>query len=374
MSCRRSAGTKQINALGYCVGGTLIANALAVLYARGEKPITSLTMLTALLDFEDAGVLDVFIDENQVRLREQQFARGGIMPGLELANTFSSLRANDLVWSYVVSNYLEGKSPPAFDLLYWNGDGTNLPGPMYSWYLRNMYLENNLRVPNKLVTCGQPVDLGPDPGADLCLRGARGPHRAVEGGLCLGACAAGRRQGGRRPLRAGRQRPHRRRDQSAERRTSATTGPDGDDTLPANSDAWFNSAVEHPGQLVAGLEPLAVAPCRCAEACAQALRRREAQADRARAGQLRQGKGMSLVSSLRARRVCVRWSGSIHLHRSLVMTEAVIVAAARTAIGKFGGTLAKVPAPNSALSSSRRSCAARTWRPTRSTKSSSARC
>jgi len=153
-------GTKQINALGYCVGGTLISNALAVLYGRGEKPVTSLTLLTALLDFEDAGVLDVFIDENQVRLREQQFARGGIMPGLELANTFSSLRSNDLVWSYVVSNYLEGKSPPAFDLLYWNGDGTNLPGPMYAWYLRNTYLENNLCVPNRLTLCGSPVDLG----------------------------------------------------------------------------------------------------------------------------------------------------------------------------------------------------------------------
>ena len=105
-------------------------------------------------------MLDIFIDENHVQMREKKFGRGGLMPGRELANTFSSLRANDLVWNYVVSNYLEGKQPPAFDLLYWNGDSTNLPGPMYAWYLRNMYLENNLRVPNKLVSCGEKIDLG----------------------------------------------------------------------------------------------------------------------------------------------------------------------------------------------------------------------
>jgi polyhydroxyalkanoate synthase len=104
-------------------------------------------------------VLDLFVDEAHVRMREQTIGAGGLMPGLELANTFSSLRANDLVWSYVVSNYLEGKAPPAFDLLYWNGDSTSLPGPMYCWYLRNMYLENNLRVPGKLVCCGERVDL-----------------------------------------------------------------------------------------------------------------------------------------------------------------------------------------------------------------------
>ena len=240
------SGARQINALGYCVGGTLIANALAVLYARGEKPITSLTMLTALLDFEDAGVLDVFIDENQVRLREQQFARGGIMPGLELANTFSSLRANDLVWSYVVSNYLEGKSPPAFDLLYWNGDGTNLPGPMYAWYLRNMYLENNLRVPNKLHTCGQAVDLGrirvptyvfaaredhivPWKAAYASARALPGDGKA--GGVRYVLGASGHIAGAINP--------------PSKNKRNYWVG--GDDTLPANSEAWFNDAKEHPG-------------------------------------------------------------------------------------------------------------------------------
>jgi polyhydroxyalkanoate synthase len=157
---REITGAKQLNMLGFCVGGTILAAALAVLGARGENPAASLTLMTALLDFEDAGVLEVFIDETYVRTRERQLAKGGLMSGKELANTFSSLRPNDLVWNYVVSNYLEGRSPPAFDLLYWNGDSTNLPGPMFAWYLRNMYLENRLRVPNALKCCGQPIDLG----------------------------------------------------------------------------------------------------------------------------------------------------------------------------------------------------------------------
>jgi len=153
-------GAKQINVLGFCVGGTILATALAVMYARGEDPAASLTLMTSLLDFEDAGVLEVFIDEAHVRMRERQLAKGGLMPGRDLANTFSSLRPNDLVWNYVVSNYLEGRQPPPFDLLYWNSDGTNLPGPMYAWYLRNMYLENKLRVPNALKCCGESLDLG----------------------------------------------------------------------------------------------------------------------------------------------------------------------------------------------------------------------
>ncbi len=123
---REICGVRDVNALGFCVGGTIIVTALAVLAARGERPVASLTLLTALVDFEDSGVLDIFIDENHVRAREKQFGQGGLMPGKDLANTFSSLRANDLVWNYVVSNYLEGRAPPAFDLLYWNGDSTNV--------------------------------------------------------------------------------------------------------------------------------------------------------------------------------------------------------------------------------------------------------
>ena len=153
-------GAKQINALGFCVGGTILTTALAVLAARGEKPVASLTLLTTLIDFTDTGILDVFIDENMVRFREMQMGAGGLLKGQDLASTFSFLRPNDLVWNYVVGNYLKGETPPPFDLLYWNSDSTNLPGPFYAWYLRNTYLENNLVKPGKAVVCGEKIDLG----------------------------------------------------------------------------------------------------------------------------------------------------------------------------------------------------------------------
>ena len=156
---REISGADSINALGFCVGGTLLGTALAVLAARGEKPVHSVTFLTSFLDFSETGIMDVFIDENMVRLREQQMGQGGLMAGRDLASTFSFLRPNDLVWNYVVGNYLKGETPPPFDLLYWNSDSTNLPGPFYAWYLRNTYLENNLVQPGKVTVCGEQVDL-----------------------------------------------------------------------------------------------------------------------------------------------------------------------------------------------------------------------
>jgi polyhydroxyalkanoate synthase len=150
---------EQINTLGFCIGGTLLATALAVLAARGEKPTASVTLLTSFLDFSDIGVIEVFVDEMQVGLREQSIGKGGLMQGRDFATAFSSLRPNDLVWNYIGSNYLKGEAPPAFDLLYWNSDSTNLPGPMFCWYLRNMYLENNLKSPGKLTVCGEKIDL-----------------------------------------------------------------------------------------------------------------------------------------------------------------------------------------------------------------------
>jgi polyhydroxyalkanoate synthase len=157
---RAISGKDKVNVFGFCVGGTIAATALAVLAARGQKPAASLSLFTTLLDFSDTGVLDVFVDETQVMLREQQLARGGLMPGRDLATTFSALRPNDLVWNYVQQNYLKGKTPSAFDLLYWNADSTNLPGPMYCWYLRNTYLEDKLKVPGALTVAGVKVDLG----------------------------------------------------------------------------------------------------------------------------------------------------------------------------------------------------------------------
>jgi polyhydroxyalkanoate synthase len=152
---RKISGREQINTLGFCVGGTMLATALAVAAARGEHPAASMTLLTAMLDFSDTGVLDVFVDEAHVQMREQTIGgkngtKPGLMRGIEFANAFSFLRPNDLVWNYVVDNYLKGRTPTPFDLLYWNSDSTSLPGPMYV---------NRLREPNELTVCGEKVDL-----------------------------------------------------------------------------------------------------------------------------------------------------------------------------------------------------------------------
>jgi polyhydroxyalkanoate synthase len=158
-TARKICAVKQINALGFCVGGTLLATALAVLRAKRRNPVASLSLLATMLDFSDTGDLSVFVDEAYVKRREREFANGGVLPGRELAITFASLRPNDLIWNYVVNNYLKGKTPPPFDLLYWNSDSTNLPGAMYTWYMRHTYLENSLRVPGKLMVSGKALDL-----------------------------------------------------------------------------------------------------------------------------------------------------------------------------------------------------------------------
>ena len=157
---REICGADRVNALGFCVGGTLLGAALAVLARKGDPLVASATFLATMLDFSDPGQIGLFVDAPSVAAREAAIGRGGILPGADLAFVFSSLRANDLVWPYVVKNYLLGGAPAAFDLLYWNADSTNLPGPMYCYYLRNTYLENRLREPDALVNCGVPVDLG----------------------------------------------------------------------------------------------------------------------------------------------------------------------------------------------------------------------
>ena len=152
--------SKDVNALGFCVGGTLLGAALAVLAARSDELVASATFLAAMLDFSETGQIGLFIDETSVAAREATIGKGGLLPGRDLAFVFSSLRANDLIWPYVVNNYLLGGEPAAFDLLYWNSDSTNLPGPMYCYYLRNTYLGNRLREPGALENCGVRVDLG----------------------------------------------------------------------------------------------------------------------------------------------------------------------------------------------------------------------
>ncbi len=125
------SGSRTVNALGFCVGGTLLACALAVLAARREPTVTSATFLATMLDFDDPGDIGVYVTREFLEAREPGLLAGQRLHGSELATAFATLRANDLVWNYVVNNYLKGETPPAFDLLYWNGDSANLPGPMY---------------------------------------------------------------------------------------------------------------------------------------------------------------------------------------------------------------------------------------------------
>ena len=157
---RAICATPKANALGFCVGGTLLACAIAVLRRKRRRPIASVTLLATMLDYSEPGEICVYVDETYVAEIEQQFSAGGVLHGGRLAQAFASLRANDLVWRYVVNNYLKGRTPPAFDLLYWNSDSANLPGRMYAYYLRHMYLENALRMPDRLTMCGVSVDLG----------------------------------------------------------------------------------------------------------------------------------------------------------------------------------------------------------------------
>lgn len=154
------AGSKQAQILGFCIGGTLVSSALAVAKAKGKKPAVSLTLLTTLLDFTIPGEIGLLVSEESTASSEERIGKGGVFEGKELAQVFSSLRANDLIWNYVSGGYLQGKAPTAFDLLFWNADSTNLPGPMYTWYLRNTYLENNIAKPGATTQAGVKVDLG----------------------------------------------------------------------------------------------------------------------------------------------------------------------------------------------------------------------
>ena len=157
---REIASTRTLNTLGFCVGGTMLACALAALASRDDHSVTSATYLTTMLDFSEPGEIAVYISPQSLAAREPALLAGQRVHGSELASAFASLRANELVWNYVVNNYLKGQTPPAFDLLYWNGDSTNLPGPMYDYYLKQMYIENRLRVPGALTMAGASIDLG----------------------------------------------------------------------------------------------------------------------------------------------------------------------------------------------------------------------
>jgi polyhydroxyalkanoate synthase len=228
-----------VSALGFCVGGTILATGLAALAGRGEKPVESLTLMTTLLDFEDPGMIGVFIDPAQVAWREQTLGAGGLMTGQDLSMTFSFLRPNDLVWNYVVANYLKGEAPPPFDLLYWNSDSTNLPGPLYTWYLRHMYLQNELRIPNALTCMGEKIDLrridvptyifGAKEDHIVPWHSAYGSTRLLSNRLRFALGASGHIAGAINPV--------------SKNKRSYWVG----ETLPASPEAWLAAAVEHPG-------------------------------------------------------------------------------------------------------------------------------
>ncbi len=152
-------GEKQANAIGYCLGGTLLATTLAYMAAKKDTRIKSASFLTTLLDFSDAGNLSVFIDDEQVKALEKRMNQVGYLEGNEMAATFSMLRSNDLIWSFVVNNYLLGKDPFSFDILYWNSDTTRMPAKMHSFYLRNMYLDNKLAKPGGIKIGDIKIDL-----------------------------------------------------------------------------------------------------------------------------------------------------------------------------------------------------------------------
>ncbi|MCV2369123.1 class I poly(R)-hydroxyalkanoic acid synthase [Paucibacter oligotrophus] len=240
------SGSKTIDTLGFCVGGTILSTALGVLAARGEQPAASVTLLTTLIDFSSNGILDIFVDEASVKKRETtiglQAPKGpGLLKGQELGSTFSMLRPNDLVWNYVVGNYLKGEAPPPFDLLYWNGDSTNMSGPMYCWYLRHTYLQNDLKIPGRLTVCGEPLDLGKIK-APVYIYGSREDHivpweaayRSTQ--VFKGECryvlgASGHIAGVINP--------------PAKKKRSHWIGKT--DALPPSADDWMASATEQPG-------------------------------------------------------------------------------------------------------------------------------
>jgi polyhydroxyalkanoate synthase len=155
----QATGERDVNAIGYCLGGTLLSATLAWMAEKGDERIRSATFFVALMDFEQVGELGVFIDEEQLSALEEKMSRRGFLEGSEMATTFNMLRANDLIWSFVVNNYLLGNEPFQFDLLYWNSDATRMPARMHSFYLRHMYQQNLLREPGGIELAGVRLDL-----------------------------------------------------------------------------------------------------------------------------------------------------------------------------------------------------------------------
>ena len=278
----QATGECDVAAIGYCLGGTLTAATLAYLAARGDKRIRSATFFASLVDFTEPGELGVFIDDAQLESLEAMMAEKGYLEGRHMATTFNMLRANDLIWSFVVNNYLLGREPLPFDLLFWNADSTRMPAAMHGFYLRKMYQENLLAQPEGLSLAGVPIDLRPHRYPHLYRRDSGGPHRAV-----AVLFRRLRTLSGAAPLRPRRLRPYRRHHQSAggrQVRLLDRAGRGG-----AGRRCMARRSRTPRGLLVERLARLAAPPLRRQEGAGARPRRRRAQADRGRAGRLRPG-------------------------------------------------------------------------------------
>ena len=240
---KRATGEDEVNAIGYCLGGTLLAATLAYMAVKGDERIKSATFLATMVDFAEPGELGVFIDEDQLASLEEAMREKGYLEGSAMATSFNMLRANDLIWSFVVNNYLLGKDPFPFDLLYWNSDATRMPAAMHSFYLRKMYQENQLVVPGGIELCGVPIDLtkitipafllstredhiAPWKSTFAATRLYRGPVK-----FCLSA--SGHIAGVVNP--------------PAARKYSYWTNNGKTGKTPASPDKWLVGAVQHPG-------------------------------------------------------------------------------------------------------------------------------
>ena len=230
---------KKLNAVAWCIGGTILASALAVMQKKRDQTVGSATLLTTLLDFSEPGDLGVFLNEEEVDLRAVQIEKEGVMSGQNLSLGFNMIRSNDLIWSYVVNNYLKGRTPPPFDLLYWNSDPTNLPATMYNTYVSEMYIKNNLAKPREFVCCGSPVELN-EIKTPMYFFSAIEDHIAPWKSTFLGAELVGGHSefvlGGSGHI-AGVINPP-----SKNKRNYWTDGE-----LGQGSDHWFETATDHPG-------------------------------------------------------------------------------------------------------------------------------
>jgi len=237
---KKAAGVKKINIVGYCIGGTLLACTLSYLKAKKDNSLQSATFLTALTDFKDAGDIRVFIDEKQIEALEKRMDEaGGFLEGKDMATSFNLLRSNDLIWSFVVNNYLLGKDPFPFDLLYWNSDSTRMPRAMHSFYLRNMYLKNALVEKGGITLAGVPIDIS-DNTLPTFMASCREDHIApwvatyegtkyFKGPIKFVLSASGHIAGVVNP--------------PAANKYCYWTN----DKLPPSADEWLKGATEHPG-------------------------------------------------------------------------------------------------------------------------------